>query len=168
LPKFKTCIATQDWHPLKHQSFAKEHGKEPFSQGEVGGILQTLWPQHCVQHTFGARLVPFLEKSPSLKIIQKGFHADCDSYSAFFDNARKHETSLHSFLQESKIEHLYVAGLAMDYCVYYSIIDALSLGYKVSLFLNGVRGINLQRCEEIYKELQEKGVIFMTNSSFHF
>lgn len=152
-------IATQDWHPSNHQSFAIHHNKEPFSQGYVGGIEQTLWPVHCVQHTYGADFHPNLHRNFFHTIIQKGMNPDIDSYSAFFDNARKQHTALKAFCQEKGITHLDVAGLAADFCVYFTLCDALEEGFHVRLLEDLTRAIN-------HDEWQKKRQKLLTHPHF--
>lgn len=144
IKQFKIVVATQDWHPKDHKSFAINHpGKKPGDKIILGGIEQILWPEHCVQNTHGAELSHKLDASRITKIIQKGTDPNIDSYSAFFDNARKKATGLESFLKSMNVSMIYVIGLATDYCVKYTVLDGLSLGFKTFLFLRGCRGVNL-------------------------
>lgn len=142
--KFPNRIATQDWHPAGHKSFASSHsGKNPYDQIDYHGFSQTLWPDHCVQHTHGAEIHPTILGLGLHQIIQKGTNPEVDSYSAFFDNHRLEKTRLQSVLQKDGIETLIVAGLATDYCVLFTVLDALEFGYQVVVFEPGVRGVNL-------------------------
>lgn len=155
--QFECLIATQDWHPAGHKSFASSHpGKLPFDSIPWHGSTQVLWPDHCVQGSPGASLHPSILSLPLKKIIQKGVDVEVDTYSAFFDNDKRTKTGLHDFLQENGITHITIAGLASDYCVHYTVLDALHLGYQVSVFLPGCRGINQQsgdvdRCISTWK-----------------
>lgn len=136
-------LASQDWHPHNHGSFASQQQAEPFTQGVLDGLPQTWWPSHCVQHTDGAALHPLLEQSGIDAVFHKGENPDIDSYSAFFDNGQRQETALNGWLQQHGIRELIVLGLATDYCVKFTVLDALRLGYTVSVITDGCRGVNL-------------------------
>lgn len=137
-----SIIATQDWHPADHGSFAVNNpGAIEFELGELGGLSQVWWPAHCVQGTQGAQLHPQLLDVDH--IVQKGVHTDIDSYSGFFDNAHRAQTPLHELLQEEGAERLTVMGLATDFCVQYTVLDALELGYAVIVIEDGCRGIDM-------------------------
>jgi nicotinamidase/pyrazinamidase len=129
IPKFDHVIATMDWHPLNHVSFG-------------------LWPVHCVQNTKGAELAASLHQERIEAIFHKGTDLHIDSYSAFFDNARMHSTGLHEFLQKHAWTDLYFVGLATDYCILYSVLDALELGYRVTVIQDACRPINLHPGDE--------------------
>ncbi|KAK3606771.1 hypothetical protein CHS0354_018365 [Potamilus streckersoni] len=144
MPVYSHVIATQDWHPAGHHSFASGHGKKPGDIVMLGNIRQILWPDHCVQGTHGAEFHPALHRQYFTHIVQKGINPEVDSYSAFFDNARLKSTGLADYLHRKGITHLDIMGLATDYCVKYSALDALDLGFQVRILLNGCRGINLQ------------------------
>lgn len=143
MDRFSHVYATQDWHPEDHVSFAVNHGKRPGETIEIHHETQVLWPEHCVQNTLGADLVPGINKEKIEKIFTKGCDSQIDSYSAFFDNARKKETGLHQYLQKKNIKDLYFAGVATDYCVKYSVLDALELQYKVIVIQDLCRGVDL-------------------------
>ncbi|MDR2864821.1 MAG: nicotinamidase [Spirochaetaceae bacterium] len=121
-------IATQDWHPAKHCSFVSSGGT---------------WPPHCVQGSQGAELHPALDKNPLSLILRKGFRPDMDSYSAFFENDRKTPTGLAGYLKSLGRETVYIGGLATDYCVLYSALDAVALGFRTLVFADSVRGVNI-------------------------
>lgn len=160
LPKFSLVIATQDWHPADHVSFARNHpGKKVGDVIEVQGIEQILWPVHCVRSTKGAELVPGLNKEMIANIFYKGTDKTIDSYSAFFDNARRKSTGLFDYLKSSGIKEIYICGVATDYCVLYSVIDALDLGLSVFVISDACRGINLfpGDCESAFATMVEKG-----------
>jgi len=141
---FKTIIATQDWHPKNHASFASQHeGKVPGDFIEQHGKPQILWPDHCVQQTKGAALHPDLNNKPITQIFQKGTNREIDSYSAFYDNNHLRDTGLTAWLRSHHITDLYVMGLATDFCVMYSCIDAINDGFSVMLIEDGCRGINI-------------------------
>jgi nicotinamidase/pyrazinamidase len=144
LPHFELVYATQDWHPANHVSFAANHaGHKPGDVIDADGIPQVLWPVHCVQHTRGAALAAGLDIGRITDCIRKGTDPRVDSYSAFFDNGRRHATALHDLLQARGVRHLYVLGLATDYCVKHTALDARQLGYRVSLVTDGCRGVEL-------------------------
>lgn len=140
---FDTVLYTQDWHPADHSSFAANHeGAEPFSMTEMPYGPQVLWPVHCVQGTDGAAFHPDLELRGDL-IIRKGFRAAIDSYSAFFENDHKTPTGLAGYLRDRGITDLTLAGLATDFCVAYSAIDAAKLGFTVTVADAACRAIDL-------------------------
>jgi nicotinamidase/pyrazinamidase len=126
-----TIVMTQDWHPPGHLSFASSHNKEPFEPFESEGIGPVLWPDHCVQGSKGAEFHPDIETRFANAIIRKGYHPNVDSYSAFIENDMKTHTGLSGFLNTLGIKRLFVCGLALDYCVYYSAIDGRNLGFDV-------------------------------------
>lgn len=142
---YDLIVATQDWHPENHLSFAVNHSdKNLFEVVDLKGIEQILWPVHCVQGTFGAELHKDLEVRPISAIFRKGMNFEIDSYSAFFDNNKKNSTGLHGYLKDKNVTELTFCGLAGDFCVAYSVSDALSLGYKVSLLSQGIRSISME------------------------
>ena len=144
IKKAHTVIATQDWHPAGHTSFASRHdGSTPFETIEVSYGPQTLWPDHCIQGTQGAAFHPDLHIDAAQMIIRKGFRAAVDSYSAFFENDKVTVTGLHGYLQDRRIKKVVMAGLATDYCVAYSALDAARLGYDVQVVLPACRAIDL-------------------------
>lgn len=140
---FDLVVATKDWHPEGHGSFAPTHGKKPGDHILLDGLDQILWPIHCVQNTEGAELSPKLKKNCISHTAYKGTNKNIDSYSVFFDNEHRYSTGLHDYLQKQGITHLSFVGLATDYCVKYSVLDALSLGYHVQVIVDGCRGVNL-------------------------
>ncbi|MDR0805807.1 MAG: bifunctional nicotinamidase/pyrazinamidase [Enterobacteriaceae bacterium] len=137
-------IATLDWHPADHKSFAVNSGTQIGETGELNGLPQIWWAEHCVQGTKGAELHPRLEKQLINKLIYKGQNNEIDSYSAFFDNGKLSETELNSWLTSQNIKQLVVLGLATDYCVKFTVLDGLALGYQIELIADGCRGVNLQ------------------------
>jgi len=140
-----TVIATQDWHPQKHVSFASSHpGKKPGQTVNLSGITdQVLWPDHCVQGTAGADFHRGLNPGPVHLIIRKGFRQELDSYSAFFENDKKTPTGLDGFLRGLGIKSVFLGGLATDYCVFCSAMDSVRLGYKTTVFQDAVRGVGI-------------------------
>lgn len=142
--EFDHVIASLDWHPPEHGGFADNN--PPHRVGDVielDGVQQILWPRHCVQHSIGALPAEGLITDRWQKCITKGTDPRVDSYSAFFDNAQKHSTELHAYLQSHHIDHLYLVGVATDYCVQFTAVDARALGYRVSLYSEACRAVNL-------------------------
>ncbi len=138
-------LATQDWHPKNHGSFASNHpGKHPGDMIELGGLPQVLWPDHCVQGSRGAQFHPVLDRSRVTKVFRKGTDPEIDSYSTFFDNAHRKSTGLGDYLESEGITDVYLLGLATDYCVKYSALDAVNLGFKTYVILDGCRGVELK------------------------
>lgn len=136
-------LALQDWHPANHGSFASVSGAPAYTAGELNGLAQIWWPDHAIQHTAGADFHPDLDRTLIDAIFHKGQDVDVDSYSAFFDNGHRRKTELDSWLRERGITHLVMLGLATDYCVKYSVLDALELGYQVEVIREGCRGVNI-------------------------
>ncbi|MEI4484696.1 bifunctional nicotinamidase/pyrazinamidase [Frigidibacter sp. MR17.14] len=144
MAEFATVVLTQDWHPADHASFAANHpGAEPFSVTEMPYGAQVLWPVHCVQGTTGAEFHPDLDVARASFTVRKGANPAIDSYSAFFENDRETPTGLDEKLRARGITHLVIAGLATDYCVAYSALDAARLGFTVTVRLDACRGIDL-------------------------
>jgi nicotinamidase/pyrazinamidase len=140
---FERVVATQDWHPRDHVSFASNHpGKNPFDTIQTAEGEQVLWPDHCVTGTRGAEFHPELETLAFDLIIRKGSNRNLDSYSAFFENDHETPTGLHFYLQGLELKSVYLVGLALDVCVYYSALDALRLGFDVTLVEDACRGID--------------------------
>jgi nicotinamidase/pyrazinamidase len=165
--RYELIVATQDWHPPGHGSFASAHpGAKPFDLGELNGLEQVFWPDHCVQGQDGARIHPDImqplisitETGQRTLIIKKGQHLEVDSYSAFFDNARRHDTGLHRALQSYEISAVDVVGLAFDYCVKFTALDAASLGYATTVLLQGTRSVDPTTVETTTAELEAAGV----------
>ncbi len=141
---FGFVVATRDWHPPDHSSFASQHpGHAVGDVIEVGGVAQVLWPDHCVQGTKGAEFSAALNDAAISEIVTKGTSRDIDSYSGFFDNNQRQATGLLDILQRSGITRVHVMGLATDYCVKFTALDALKLGFETNLVLEGCRGVNL-------------------------
>lgn len=144
LGDFAVRVLTQDWHPADHASFADNHpGAAPFSVTEMPYGPQVLWPRHCVQGTAGADFHPGLRTDPADLVIRKGFRASIDSYSAFFENDRATPTGLEGYLRSRGVTTLTLAGLATDFCVAYSALDAARLGFGVTVRLDACRAIDL-------------------------
>ncbi|MGL3213954.1 bifunctional nicotinamidase/pyrazinamidase [Bradyrhizobium sp. BR 1433] len=142
--RFDHVVLTQDWHPAGHSSFATSHpGATPFSAIAMPYGPQTLWPDHCIQGSAGAAFHPDLAIDQAELVIRKGFRAAIDSYSAFFENDRKTPTGLAGYLRERGLRRIVMAGLATDYCVQYSALDARRLGFETAVVLAGCRAIDL-------------------------
>lgn len=167
MKKFEVVVATQDWHPAGHKSFASSHtGKNPYEIINLGGIEQVLWPDHCVQGTWGADLREDLEDGPIRAILRKGMNLEVDSYSGFRDNRREYITGLDGYLKALAVNHLYLVGLAADYCVYFTAMDGLENGYKVSIILDATRGIDIPpgSMEEKLSRFKEQGGKIITSN----
>lgn len=168
-PHFDLVIATQDWHPANHGSFAANHpGRKTFELVELGGLPQTLWPVHCVQNTPGADFVPGLDRSRWAAVFQKGTDPEIDSYSGLFDNGKRRATGLGDFLKERGVDQVYVLGLATDYCVKFTALDTLALGFKTSLIEDASRGVDLQPgdVEKAINEMRQAGVTIKQAADF--
>lgn len=145
IPQFELIVATQDWHPADHGSFAANHaGRAPFEQAELDGLPQTLWPVHCVQNTGGALFAPCLRTERIARVFPKGMNPLVDSYSGFFDNGRRAATGLAEWLRAQGVSDISVCGLATDYCVKFTVLDALREGFRVSLIAAACRGVELR------------------------
>lgn len=141
---FDLIVATADWHPPDHGSFASSHpGRKAGDVVELSGLPQVLWPDHCVQHSKGAEFSSELDIAKIAKVIHKGMDPGIDSYSGFFDNGRQHATGLDDYLREQGTDTVYIMGLATDYCVKYTALDAVSLGYEAWLIEDGCRGVEV-------------------------
>lgn len=144
MPRFATVVLTQDWHPAGHSSFASAHpGQAAFDRVDMPYGAQTLWPDHCVQGTPGAAFHPGLATDPAHLVLRKGFRPGIDSYSAFFENDRSISTGLDGYLRARGVTAVVLAGLATDFCVAWSALDAARLGYRVTVPLGACRGIDL-------------------------
>ena len=165
--KFLVKVFTQDWHPSDHASFAANHaGKQPFDTVDLSYGTQVLWPPHCVQGTRGAEFHADLKTSEADVIVRKGFRAEIDSYSAFFENDRGTPTGLDGYLRSRGVEKIFCAGLATDFCVRYSAVDAARLGFEVILIEDACRAIDLDgSLGTAMKEMRELGVAIEQASS---
>ena len=159
--RFDLIVATQDWHPADHQSFAANHiGKQIGDWVTVNEVTQILWPVHCVQETRGAEFPAVLHRERWARVFQKGVDRKIDSYSGFFDNRRVKDTGLGNYLLQQGVESLFVLGLATDYCVKHTALDAVSLGFRTHLVLEGCRGVNLEPddSQRALEEMKNSGV----------
>lgn len=156
--EFELVVATQDWHPEGHSSFASSHkGKEQFENIEWKGMQQTLWPDHCVQGTKGAEFHADLKTDKVEAIFRKGMDADIDSYSGFYNNGHKKSTGLSGYLKEKKTNELYFCGLAADICVYFTLKDAIKESFNVTLIEDATRSLNTDDFEKQKQELKAQG-----------
>lgn len=161
LPAFPLVIATQDWHPANHGSFATSHpGKKMFEQIELNGLPQTLWPVHCVQGTRGAELAEALNRNRIAKVFPKGTDVGVDSYSGFFDNGHRKSTGLGEWLKTQNVTEVFVCGLATDYCVKFTGLDAAQNGFKTYLIEDASRGVNLRPDDVkiVIEEMRRAGI----------
>jgi nicotinamidase/pyrazinamidase len=168
-PRFQHIILTQDWHTPSHFSFASAHpGKNPFEQIETSYGLQTLWPDHCVRDSHGARLHNVLHLPTAELILRKGFHQGIDSYSAFFENDRTTPTGLAGYLRERSLTRVFLTGLAYDYCVGYSALDAQRLGFPAIILRDACRAIDLNgSVAAIEREFAHAGVTLIDTSEIN-
>lgn len=159
--QYDEIIATQDFHPADHKSFASNHSNKKIGELiDLNGITQILWPDHCVQGTFGTEFHKELNTSKITKIVQKGKNIEVDSYSGFYDNDHKSSTGLADYLKAKQIDTVEIVGLALDYCVKYTALDAVKEGFKTILHYRGTKAVNLQPKDGMQAviELLENGV----------
>jgi len=162
MDSFPLVVATQDWHPAGHGSFASGHAdKAPGEVIDLDGVSQVLWPDHCVQGTSGAEFATTLNTDRVDHVIQKGTQPEIDSYSGFFDNARRHQTGLDALLRGAGVTELCIVGLATDYCVRFTALDAIDLGYPTRLVTAGCRGVELAPgdVDAALEEMRSAGVV---------
>jgi nicotinamidase/pyrazinamidase len=162
-PAFEHIVLTQDWHTANHLSFASAHaGKRPFDQIEASYGAQTLWPNHCVQGTRGAEFHPALRLTRAELILRKGFRPAIDSYSAFFENDRTTATGLGGYLRERGLTRVFLAGLAYDFCVGYSALDARQLGFEAVVLKDACRAIDLNgSAATMEAEFAQAGIVLI-------
>ncbi len=165
---FEHVVLTQDWHPKNHTSFASTHrGKRTYETVCMPYGEQTLWPDHCVQNTPGAALHPDLDVDHAELILRKGFHREIDSYSAFMENDKQTQTGLAGYLRERGLRRLFLAGLAYDYCVRFSAVDAVRAGFSVFVVEDACRAIDLQNSVgETNREFAEFGIQRIMSANF--
>ncbi len=161
---FDVCVASQDYHPEHHISFASRWGKKPGEHAVVNGVDQTLWPDHCVQGTKGVEFSPQLDTTHFELVAHKGVDPEVDSYSIFFDSKKHLATGLDSFLQKKGITDIYFAGLATEYCVFYSVVDSVHLGFQPHVIIDACRGIDLNPgdIEKAIRKMQDLGAKIVT------
>jgi nicotinamidase/pyrazinamidase len=165
--QFDLVVATKDWHSLDHGSFAANHpGKKPGDRIILDGIEQILWPVHCIQNKRGAEFAPSFDTSRIAHIFHKGIDPKIDSYSTFFDNAHRRHTGLAHYLEQRGVKDIYLMGLALDYCVKYSTLDARQLGLNTHVIVDGCRGIELEPgdIERALDEMKRTGAVLLKSS----
>jgi nicotinamidase/pyrazinamidase len=156
---FDLVVATQDWHPQNHKSFASNHtNKKPFEKIILNGLEQILWPDHCVQDSEGAEFDPELDTDKIAAVFRKGMDPETDSYSGFYDNGHRIRTGLSGYLRDKGVTEIYFCGLAADICVYYTIKDSLHEGFSAILVEDASRPLNDTEFIKIKKELLNSGV----------
>ncbi|MCY3023606.1 MAG: bifunctional nicotinamidase/pyrazinamidase [Planctomycetota bacterium] len=168
--RFDLVVATQDWHPANHGSFAASYaGKKPGDAIALNGLPQVLWPVHCVQNTQGAAFHGALETARIAQVFRKGTDAGVDSYSGFFDNGRRQATGLSDYLKARGVEEVYVCGLATDYCVRFTALDAESLGFRTRLVADACRGVELKPGDvaRAIEEMRKAGVQVVQGCAAH-
>ena len=161
IDRFDCVIATQDWHPKNHESFASQHeGHEVGQVIQLQGLEQILWPNHCVQGTHGAEFAATLNRPEKLRVFPKGTDRNIDSYSGFFDNGQRKSTGLGAYLKTESINRVYILGLATDYCVKFTALDAKQLGFETYLVEDGCRGVDLATGDSAIavREMQFAGI----------
>jgi nicotinamidase/pyrazinamidase len=161
-------VLTQDWHPKNHKSFASSYNnKNPGVEYHSDGIGPVLWPDHCVQGTKGAQFHDNLKIDLAHAIIRKGFNLEVDSYSGFIENDKKSETGLKGYLNSLKIKKIFICGLALDYCCYYTALDGLAFGFEVCFLVNLTRGIDLPpgNISKSLQDMRDKGIKFATKDN---
>ena len=166
-PAFPLVVATQDWHPANHGSFAACHpGRKVFEQIELNGLPQTLWPVHCVQNTKGAELAGALSRERIARVFPKGTDAGIDSYSGLFDNGHRKSTGLGEWLKAQDVTEVYVCGLATDYCVKFTALDAVRMGFKTHMIEDASRGVNLRPddVKHAIEEMKRAGVVILRSA----
>jgi nicotinamidase/pyrazinamidase len=164
--KFNFIVASQDFHPADHKSFAANNpGRKVGDIIDLDGLNQFLWPVHCVQGTDGADFSKALIQENWNKIFQKGMNPEVDSYSGFFDNAKRGDTGLSEFLKENQIERVFICGLALDYCVMFTALDALNEGFETFLITDATRPVNVKPTdgENSLRELAAAGIKLITS-----
>lgn len=165
-PRFDLVVATQDWHPADHSSFASSHpGYKPGEVIKINGIDQVLWPDHCIQNSPGASFHPNLNPVNIAEIFHKGTNREVDSYSGFYDNNRHFSTGLAAWLKNHRVNDVYIMGLATDYCVKFTALDARKEGFKTYLITDGCKGVNLQADDETtaLSEMSNAGVSLISS-----
>lgn len=164
MPEFDLVVATQDWHPADHGSFVIHHpGHSLFDSIDLEGLPQTLWPVHCVQNTGGALFAPGLATPHIDRVFTKGMNPRIDSYSGLFDNGHRASTGLGEWLKAQGVSELHVAGVATDYCVKFTVLDALAEGFRVHLISQACRGVNLQPgdVDRALEAMRDQGCIIL-------
>ena len=165
MPQFDLVVATQDWHPKSHKSFASNHqDKKAFDEILLNGYQQTLWPDHCVQNTQGAKFHPQLKTNSIEAIFRKGMNPEIDSYSGFYDNNHEKSTGLAGYLKEKKADTLYFCGLAADICVYYSMVDAMKENFEVHLLQDATQALDPKNFKNQTDDFNQLGINILFSS----
>lgn len=166
---FDLIVASKDWHPLKHGSFAQTHQKQVGEHIQLNGLDQILWPVHCVQNTKGAEISSEINRFKFDHIFHKGTDLEFDSYSAFFDNGHLKATGLGGYLKEKGVTELYITGLTTDFCVKFSVLDALKLGFRTYVIADACRAVNLLPDDEknSLEEISSAGATVITASEMN-
>lgn len=151
-------IATKDWHPSNHKSFASNHKKQPFEMIKLNGLDQMLWTDHCIQNSEGSKLHKELDTIQINEIVYKGENPEVDSYSGFFDNNKLNKTNLDDILKQKSITHVDICGLALDYCVKATAIDAKELGYNTTVLINATKAVDPTQKSNIIIELEKHAI----------
>ena len=168
MPLFDYVIATQDWHPIDHISFAINHpGKKEYDVIDLKGIKQVLWPAHCVQGTKGADFHPSLRTELFNVIVRKGYHKEIDSYSGFFENDSITPTGMEGLLHTLGVKKVYICGLALDYCVFFTAKDSIKLGFETYVILDATKGVDFpeKNVEKALNEMKLKGIKIINSTS---
>ena len=168
--RFELVVVTQDWHPPDHGSFAANHpGKKSGDRIMLDGIEQILWPVHCVENTPGAEFAPSFDTTRIAQVFQKGTDPKIDSYSAFFDNAHRRATGLGDYLKQRSVTDVYLLGLALDYCVKFSALDASQLGFNAHVIVDACRGIALEPddLDRALDEMKRSGATLLQSREVH-
>ena len=159
IKQYDLVIATKDWHPKNHISFASNHPDKKIGDIiNVNGVDQVLWPDHCIQNSYGSDFPEQLDISKLAKVIYKGSDANIDSYSGFFDNGHFRSTGLSDYLKSKDVYKIDYVGLATDYCLKYTAIDSVSEGFKTRVLINCIKGIEEKGCELALNEMKSKGI----------
>jgi nicotinamidase/pyrazinamidase len=162
-PLFECIVQTQDWHPINHSSFASNHiGLDPYDTFNAEYGEQILWPNHCVQDSKGADFHPNLVMKHTSMIIRKGFRSNIDSYSAFFENDHRTSTGLKGYLDSIEVDTVFIAGLATDFCVKWTALDSINLGFKTYVVEDAIKGIDIDNSvEKSIGQMKETGIEFI-------
>ena len=156
---YSLVVATKDWHPLDHVSFASNHpGKRVGDVVKINNFDQILWPKHCVQESKGSDFPATLNSKTINKIIYKGANSQIDSYSGFYDNGKICSTGLSNYLKANNVTSIDYVGLVTEYCVKFTVLDSIEEGFKTSVILNGIKGINLEESNKALKEMKSIGI----------
>jgi len=163
---FDLVVATRDWHPANHVSFAEQHeGRKPGDVIEVNGLEQLLWPVHCVRETPGAAFHEELDVDGIDEVFNKGVDVDLDSYSAIFDNGHRKSTGLDRYLQDRKVKDVYICGVATDYCIKFTTLDSCKLGFQTHVVIDACRGVDLKEgdVDRAVEEMRQAGAEIVTS-----